>query len=147
MNYWGQPYGEKHYCERPNCQQPSKLASNQCKHQLPSDNWPIPTCELKSEFVVATKKEIAQQQHLPEHFKLKLFYGYPPGRLRDTPENYWSNSSSHWSSSASARNDCQPVLGYYKYTLVKQPRHSSGSGGKLFWLTVIGAAVWLWFVR
>jgi hypothetical protein len=101
---------------------------------------------LKSEFVVATQKEIAQQQHLLQHFKLKLFYDYLPGRLRDTPENYWSNSSSYWSSSASDRNDCQPVLGYYKYTLVKQPQHSSGSGGKLFWLTVIGAAVWLWFV-
>jgi hypothetical protein len=102
---------------------------------------------LKSEFVGATQKEIAQQQHLLQHFKLKLFYGYLPGKLRDTPENYWSNSSSHWSSSASARNDCQPLLGYYNYTLVKQPRHSSGSGGKLFWLTVIGAAVWFWFFR
>ncbi|MBE9120422.1 hypothetical protein IQ269_06260 [Tychonema sp. LEGE 07199] len=58
----------------------------------------------------------------------------------------YSHLSLNWPSSASARNDCQPVLGYYRYTLVKQPRPSSG-GGKLSWLTVIGAAVWFWFVR
>ncbi|MEG4803156.1 hypothetical protein QUB63_11605 [Microcoleus sp. ARI1-B5] len=142
MNYWGQPYGEKHYCERPNCQQPSKLASNQFCSSCHQTIGPIPTCVLKSEFVAATKQEIASQHHIPDRFQPQLSYGYPSGRLRDTPENHWSNSSSHWPSSASARNDCQPVLGYYRYTLVKQPRHSSVRGGKLFGLMIIGAAVW-----
>ncbi|MCU0543707.1 MAG: hypothetical protein MUE44_16255 [Oscillatoriaceae cyanobacterium Prado104] len=38
------------------------------------------------------------------------------------------------------------VLGYYEYVLVTQPP-KSGSGGKLFWLMVIGGAVWFWFFR
>jgi hypothetical protein len=146
MNYWGQPYGEKHYWDRPDCRQPSKLASNQFCSSCHNTIGTTPTCELKYEFVAATKKEIASEEHLSERFKLQLSYGYPSGRMRNMPENYWSNSLSHWPSSASARNDCQPVLGYYRYTLVKQPRQSSG-GGKLFWLTVISAAVWFWFFR
>ena len=39
---------------------------------------PIPPCDLKSEFVAATKKEIASQQHLSEPLKLQLSYSYPP---------------------------------------------------------------------
>jgi hypothetical protein len=50
------------------------------------------------------------------------------------PENSWSNPSSYWLSSGQAQNDGQPVLRDYRYTLVKQPRHSNGSRGKLFGL-------------
>jgi hypothetical protein len=95
MNYWGQPYGEKHYCNRRDCRQPSKLASNQFCISYHQTISPIPSCVLKSEFVAATKKEIASQQHLSERFKLQLSYSYPPGRLRSMPENSWSNPSSY----------------------------------------------------
>jgi hypothetical protein len=95
MNYCGQAYGEKHYCNRPDCRQSSKLASNQFCISWPQTISPIPTCVLKSEFVAATKKEIASQQHLSKRFRLQLSYGYPPGRLRNMPENSWSNPSSY----------------------------------------------------
>jgi len=127
-------YGEKHYCNRRDCRQPSKLASNQFCISCYQTIDPIPPCVLKSEFVAATKKEIASQQHLSERFKLQLSYGYPPGRLRNMPENSWSNPSSYSPSSGQARNDCQPLLGYYRYTLVKHPGQSNGSSGKLFGL-------------
>ena len=146
MNYCGPAYGEKHYCDRPDCSQPSKLATNEFCMSCHKTIGPIPTIMLKSEFVAATKQEIAQQQNLPERFQPQLSYGYPSGRQRSIPEDYWSNPSSYLASSASSRNDCQPVLGYYQYTLVKPPGESSGSSRKLFWLMIIGAAVWFWFL-
>lgn len=95
MNYCGQAYGEKHYCNRPDCRQPSKLASNQFCISCHQTIGPIPTWVLKSEFVAATKKEIASQQHLSDRFKLQLSYGYPSGRQGSMPEDYWSNPSSY----------------------------------------------------
>jgi|JI7StandDraft_1071085.scaffolds.fasta_scaffold14641_4 hypothetical protein len=52
-----------------------------------------------------------------------------------------------WSNSQPLQNEYGQVLEYYRYTLVKQPGESSGSWEKLFWRTIIGAAVWLWFFR
>ena len=47
----------------------------------------------------------------------------------------------------SLQNDCERVLGYYKYTFVEYPGESSGSWEKFFWLIVFGGAVWFWFFR
>jgi hypothetical protein len=68
-------------------------------------------------------------------------------RMQSMPDDYWSSSTRTWPTPAPKKNDCEPVLGYYKYTLVEYPGESSVRGGKLFWLMVIAAAVWFWFFR
>ncbi|MEK0182436.1 hypothetical protein [Microcoleus anatoxicus] len=94
-----------------------------------------------------TKKELALQERLPPRSRLNLTYGYLPSRRQSIPDDYWSKPSHTWPSPPPKKNDCQPVLGYYKYTLVEYPGESSGSWRKLFWLMVFGAAVWFWFFR
>lgn len=94
-----------------------------------------------------TQKELAPQERLPPRSKLNLTYGYLPSRRRSMPENYGSKPSHSWATPPPQKNDCQPVLGYYKYTFVEHPGESSGSWRKLFWLMIIGAAVWFWFFR
>lgn len=145
---------EKHYCDNFYCSQPKNLHCNQFCITCSRTIGPHPVLDVRSEFVAATKKKIASQSSLPEHFRPKLCYGYLPGRLRDTPEKYRQPSlyscqsySDYWSNSPALQNEYGQVLGYYKYTLVKQPGESSGSWGKLFWLTVFSAAVWFWFFR
>ena len=140
-------YREKHYCDRFDCLHPPKLACNQFCNSCSKTIGPHRSRELKSEFVQATKKELALQERLPPRSKLNLTYGYLPGRLRSTPEDYLSKPTHTWPTPAPKKNDYQPVLGYYKYTLVEYPGESSGSWGKLFRLMVFGAAVWFWFFR
>ena len=140
-------YGEKHYCNNFHFPQPLKLASNQFCISGSRTIGPHRTRELKSEFVQVTQQELALQERLPPHSRLNLTYGYLPSIRQSMPDNYWSKSSSCWPSSAPQKNDYEPVLGYYKYTLVEHPGDSSGSWGKLFWLMVFGAAVWFWSFR
>jgi hypothetical protein len=153
MNH-SQTHHEKRYCDKSYCPHPKKLASNQFCTSCSRTIGPHPILDLRLEFVAATKKEIASQQRLPERGRPQLCYGYLPGRLRDTAENYRNPSLYHYqsysdylSNSRALQNESGQVLGYYKYTLVKQPGHSNGSWGKLFWLMIIGAAVWFWFFR
>ncbi len=153
MNY-SQTHHEKRYRDNFHSPQPQKLTCNQFCISYSRTINPHPISESKLEFVAVTKKELASQQRLPEHFRPKLSYGYLPGRLRDTPENYrnpslyhYQSQSDYWSNSQPLQNEYGQVLGYYSYTLVKQPGESSGSWGKLFWLMIIGAAVWFWFFR
>ncbi|MEG3845823.1 hypothetical protein QT971_24045, partial [Microcoleus sp. herbarium19] len=108
---------------------------------------PHRTRQLKSEFVQVTKKELALQERLPPRSKLNLTYGYLPGRQQSMPEDCWPSSTPTWPTPAPKKNDCERVLGYYKYTLVEYPGESSVRWGKLFWLMVIGTAVWFWFFR
>ncbi|MEG3840206.1 hypothetical protein [Microcoleus sp. herbarium14] len=147
-------YGEKHYCDKSQCPHPKNLHCNQFCITCSRTIGPHPILDVRSEFVAATKKEIASQSSLPEHFRPKLCYGYLPGRLRDTPEKYRQPSlyscqiySDYSSNSPALQNEYGQVLGYYRYVLVKLPGESSRSWGKLFWLTVFGAAVWFWFFR
>ena len=133
---------------------PKNLHCNQFCITCSRTIGPHPILDLRLEFVAATKKEIASQSSLPERGRPQLCYGYLPGRLRDMPENYrnpslyhYQSQSDYWSNSQPLHNEYGPVLGYYKYTLVKQPGESSGSWGKLFWLMIIGTAVWFWFFR
>ncbi|MBE9096046.1 hypothetical protein [Tychonema sp. LEGE 07203] len=78
MNYWGQAYGKNITATDVIADNHLLLASNQfcssCHHTIGQ----TPTIDLKYEFVAATKKEIASQQHLPERLKLQLSYGFPP---------------------------------------------------------------------
>ena len=147
MNYSQTHHGEKHYCDKFHCPGPQKLTCNQFCTNCDRTVGPHRTTELKSEFVQVTQKELALQEHLPLRLKLNLTYGYLPGRLRSIPDDYWSASTRTWPTPAPKKNDCEPVLGYYKYTLVEYPGKSSRSWGKLFWLIIIGAAVWFWFFR
>jgi len=140
-------YGEKHYCNNFHFPQPLKLASNQFCISGSRTIGPHRTRELKSEFVQLTQQELALQECLPPRSRLNLTYCYLPSIRQSMPDNYWSKSSSCWPSSAPQKNDYEPVLGYYKYTLVEHPGDSSGSWGKLFWLMVFGAAVWFWSFR
>ena len=98
-------------------------------------------------FVQITKKELALQERLPDRFKLNLTYSYLPGRRQSMPNDYWSASTRTWPTIAQKKNDCERVLGYYKYTFVEYPGESSGSWEKFFWLIVFGGAVWFWFFR
>ena len=146
-------YSEKHYCNKSNCPHPKNLHCNQFCMGCNRTIGPHPILDVRSEFVAVTKKEIASQQRLPQHFRPQLCYGYLPGRLRDTPENYRNPSlyprmshSDYWSNYQPLQNESGQVLGYYRYTLVKQPGDARGSWGKLFWLMVIGVAVWFWFL-
>lgn len=147
MNYSPTHHGEKHYCDKFNCSQPQKLTCNQFCISCSKTVGPHRTTQLKSELVQVTQKELALLEHLPPRFKLNLTYGYLPDKLRSMPEIYWPSSTRTWPTSAPLKNDCEPVLGYYKYTLVEHPGDASGRGGKLFWLMVFGAAVWFWFFR
>lgn len=148
-------YGEKHYCNKSHCPHPKNLHCNQFCITCSRTIGPHPILDIRSEFVAATKKEIASQKRLPERFRPQLCYGYLPGRLRDTAENYrdpslypyYHSHSDYWSNSRQLQNESGQVLGYYKYTLVKQPGESSGSWGKLFWLMIIGVIIWFWFFR
>jgi hypothetical protein len=146
MNYWQEHYGEKHYCNKYDCRPPSKLERHQFCSSFYQTIRPHPTGEYKLEFVPLTAKQIAEQQRLPQHWRLPLSYGFPQGGVR-RPEDDPSKSVFDWPISRLVQDYTQPVQGYYKYTLIKPPGESSGSGGKLFWLTVIGATVWFWFVR
>ena len=139
--------GEKHYCNRFDCLHPPKLACNQFCISCSRTIGPHHTRELKSEFVQVTKKELALQERLPPRSRLNLTYGYLPSRLRSMPEDYWQSSTRTWPTPAPKKNDCEPVLGYYKYTLVEYPGESSGSCRKLFSLMVFGGVVWFWFFR
>lgn len=94
-----------------------------------------------------TQKQLALQEGFPPRSKLNLTYGYLPSRRQSMPDDYWSKSDCYWQSNVPQKDDCQPVLGYYKYSLVEHPGDSRGSWGKLFWLSVIGVAVWFWFFR
>ena len=147
MNYSQTHHSEKHYCNKFNCPGPQKLTCNQFCISCNRTVGPHRTTQLKSEFVQVTQKELALQEHLPPRLKLNLTYGYLPGILRSMPEDCWPSSTRTWPRTAPKKNDCEPVLGYYKYTLVEHPGDSSGRGGKLFWLMVFGAAVWFWFFR
>ena len=97
--------------------------------------------------VAITKKELALQERLHPRSKLNLTYGYLPGRLRSTPDDYWSKPTHTWPTPPPKKNDCERVLGYYKYTLVEYPGESSVRWGKLFWLMIIGVIIWFWFFR
>lgn len=154
MNYWKSQHGEKHYCNNFHCSQTKNLHCNQFCITCSRTIDPHPILDIRSEFVAATKKEIASQKRLPERFRPQLCYDYLPGRLRDTPENYrdpsfyhYQSHSDYWSNSRALQNESGQVLGYYRYTLVKQPGESSGIWGKLFWLIIIVAMVWFWFFR
>jgi hypothetical protein len=147
-------YGEKHYCNTLHCSQPKNLHCNQFCITCSRTSGPHPNLDIRSDFVAARKKEIASQSSLPERGRPQLCYGYLPGRLRDTPENYrdsslcsYQSNSDYWSNSPTLQNESGQVLGYYRYTLVKQPGESSVRWGELFWLMVFGAAVWSWFFR
>ena len=146
MNY-SQTHHEKHYCDQYHCPHPKKLACNQFCIRCDRTIGPHRTTELKSEFVQVTKKELALQERLPPRSKLDLTYGCLPNIRRSMPEDCWPSSTRTWPTPPPKKNDCEPVLGYYKYTLVEHPGESSGSWGKLFWLMVFGAAVWFWFFR
>ncbi|WP_193971883.1 hypothetical protein [Microcoleus sp. LEGE 07076] len=114
MNYLQTRRGEKHYCNKFHCPQPQKLTGNQfcisCDRTVGSHR----TIELKSEFVQATQKELAIQERLPPRPKLNLTYGYLPTRRQSMPDNCWSSSTRTWPTPAPKKNDCEPVLGYYK---------------------------------
>ena len=140
-------YREKHYCENFHCPHPLKLSCNQVCISCNRTIGPHRSRELKSEFVQVTKKELALQERLPPRSKLNLTYGYLPSRRQSIPDDYWSKPTHTWPTPAPKKNDCERVLGYYKYTLVEYPGESSGNWGKLFWLMIIGAAVWFWFFR
>jgi hypothetical protein len=140
-------YRKEHYCDRFDCLHPPKLACNQFCTSCSRTIGPHRTTELKSEFVQVTKKELALQERLPPRSKLNLTYGYLPSRGQSTPDDDWSKPSHTWPTPAPKKNDCQPVLGYYKYTLVEYPGESSGSWRKLFWLMIIGVIIWFWFFR
>jgi len=138
-------YGEKHYCNNFHFPQPLKLASNQFCISDSRTIEPHRTRELKSEFVQVTQQELALQERLPPRSRLNLTYCYLPSRRQSMPDNYWSKSSSCWPSSAPQKNDYEPVLGYYKYTLVEILESRVSVGGRPVWLMIIGAAVWFWF--
>ena len=156
MNYSQTHHHEKHYCDKSYCPHPKKLACNQFCTSCSRTIGPHPIWNVRSEFVAATKKEIAyySQSPLPQRGRPQLCYGYLPGRLRGTPENHrdpslyrYQSRSDYWSNSQPLQNEFGQVLGYYRYVLVKQPGESSGNWGKLFWLMVFSAAVWFWFFR
>ncbi|MEG4323130.1 MULTISPECIES: hypothetical protein [unclassified Microcoleus] len=132
MNYSQTHHGEKHYCDKFHCPQPQKLTCNQFCINCDRTVGPHRTTELKSEFVQVTQKELALQEHLPPRLKLNLTYGYLPSRGQSMPDNYWQRSTPTWPSSPLQNNDCQPVLGYYRYTLVEQPGDSSAVVGSYF---------------
>lgn len=146
MNYWQEHYGNKHYCNKYDCRHPSKLEYHQFCSSFHQTIRPNLTGEYKLEFVPLTAKQIAEQQSLPQHWRLQISYGFGPSGVR-MPEDDPSKSVFDWPMSRPVQKYTQPVQGYYKYTLIKPPSESSGTGGKLFWLMVIGAAVWFWFVR
>lgn len=162
MNW--QPQGsEKYYCDKSNCSTRSNLTGDRFCIHCSQTVGPHPISTLKFEFVPITKKELLQRERLPLHFQPQLSYGTPPDRMHSLPDKYWQKSPSLWQGYGDDRqkypnynyrncwdktlpleNSSGEVLGYYRYVLVEQPG-DSGSGGKLFWLMVIGAAVWFWF--
>ncbi|MCC3439230.1 hypothetical protein [Microcoleus sp. PH2017_05_CCC_O_A] len=163
--YRQQQGSEKHYCDKSNCSTPSNLTHNQFCGNCCSQVGPRPVFDLKSEFVPITKKELAQRERLSLHFRQQLCYSYPPNTKQNIPHNYCPTSSAPWQSisdyqqqypprnywdgrdnSVPLENESGQVLGYYRYVLLTGSS-DSGSGGKLFWLMVIGAAVWFWFFR
>jgi hypothetical protein len=164
--YWQQPNSnEKHFCDRPNCSIPANITRSQLCGNCCSKVGPPSVSELKYEFVPITKKELAKREHLPLRFQPPLCYSYPPGSKHNLTHKYWQTSPSYWQSiaeyqqkhpyrnywdgkdnSVPLENEAGQVLGYYQYVLAAQPS-KSGTGGKLFWLMVIGGAVWFWFFR
>ena len=154
MNYWKSQHDAPHYCNNLHCSQPKNLHCNQFCMGCSRTIGPHPTSDIRWEFVAVTKQEINSQKRLPEHFRPQLSYGYLPGRLRGTAENYRAPSLYFYQSYSDyspnyrpLQNEYGQVLGYYRYTLVEHPGESSWSWGKLFWLMVFGAAVWFWFFR
>jgi hypothetical protein len=93
---------------------------------------PFQPLSLSLGFVQVTQKELALQERFPPRSKLNLTYGYLPSKRQNMPDNYWSKSSYSWPSNAPQKDDCQPVWGYYKYTLVEHPGDSSVRGGSYF---------------
>ena len=146
MNYRQERYGEKHDCNKYDCRHPSKLEYHQFCSSFYQTIRPNQTGDYQLEFVALTAKQIAEQQRLSQHWRLPLSYGFPSSGVR-MPQDDWSKSVFDWPMSRLVQDYTQPVQGYYKYTLIKSPGESSGSGGKLFWMMVIGAAVWFWFFR
>ena len=146
MNYRQERYGDKHYCNKYDCRHPSKLEYHQFCSSFYQTIRPNQTGEYKLEFVPLTAKQIADQQRLPQHWRLQISYGFGPSGVR-MPEDDRSKSVFDWPMSRLVQDYTQPVQGYYKYTLIKSPGESSGSGGRLFWLMIIGVAVWFWFLR
>ncbi|TAF14840.1 MAG: hypothetical protein EAZ73_28140 [Oscillatoriales cyanobacterium] len=143
---WQEHYTDKNCSNKYNYRHPSKLEYEQFRSSFFYQIMrPHLTGEYKLEFVPLTEKQIAEQESLPQHWRLQLSYGFPPSGVRRPSER--SKSVFDWPMSRPIQKYTQPMKGYYKYTLIKSPGESSGTGGKLFWLMVIGAAVWFWFVR
>ncbi|MCC3418943.1 MAG: hypothetical protein JGK24_32000 [Microcoleus sp. PH2017_29_MFU_D_A] len=142
---WQEHYTDKHCCNKYNYRPPSKLERHQFRSSFYQIMRPHLTGEYKLEFVPLTEKQIAEQESLPQHWRLPLSYGFSPSGVRMPSER--SKSAFDWPMSRPIQKYTQPMKGYYKYTLIKQPSESNVRGGKLFWLMVIGAAVWFWFVR
>jgi hypothetical protein len=142
---WQEHYTDKHYCNKYDGRHPSKLEYHQFCSSFHQTLRPNLTGEYKLEFVPLTAKQIAEQESLPQHWRLQISYGFPPSGVR-MPEDR-SKSVFDWPMSRPIQKYTQPMKGYYKYTLIKQPSESNVRGGKLFWLMIIGAAVWFWFVR
>ena len=146
MNYRQEHYSDKHDCNKYDCRPPSKLERHQFCSSFYQTIRPNQTGDYKLKFVPLTAKQIADQQRLPQHWRLQISYGFPSSGVR-MPDDYRSKSVFDWPMSRPVQHYTQPVQGYYKYTLIKRSGESSGSGGKLFWLMIIGAAVWFWFFR
>ncbi|NJR22656.1 MAG: hypothetical protein HC786_11085 [Richelia sp. CSU_2_1] len=163
--HWQQQVSEKHHCDKSYCRTPSNLTGDRFCIHCSQTVSPYPISELKREFVPITKKELRERERLPMRFQPELCYGEPPDKTHRRPQNYWQTSPSFgqgyrdsrqqypnynygncWENSLPLENSSGKVLGYYRFVLVQQPG-DSGKGGKLFWLMVIGAAVWFWFFR
>ena len=163
--YWQQHSSHQRYCDKSNCSLPSNLTHSQFCSNCCSKVGSPPVRELKSQFFPITKKGLAQRERLSLRFRQELYYGYPADRKQNIPHNNFSTSRSPWQSiseyqqqyprrsywdgrdnSVPLENESGQVLGYYRYVLATQSS-DGGSGGKLFWLTIIGAAVWFWFFR